>query len=86
METLKNRILLIYSSDNECFREIYEFLKNNSFDVLSTTNADQGIKMVKESYADLIICQYKLKKVDGFQAYNIVRRNIQGHSIFSIYV
>jgi DNA-binding NarL/FixJ family response regulator len=76
METLKNRILLIYSSDNECFREIYEFLKNNSFDVLSTTNADQGIKMVKESYADLIICQYKLKKVDGFQAYNIVRRNL----------
>ncbi|TLG71767.1 response regulator transcription factor [Culicoidibacter larvae] len=66
---------ILHVEDNEQYREfIAGVLKHEGYEVISSDNAMDGIKLFELGNYDLVITDLKMKNVDGLQFFSFLRR------------
>lgn len=73
--------MLIIDDNLELLENTAEVLQVNGYRVISAYNGEQGIKMAKEGYPDLILCDIMMRVVDGYDVLSAVRRDRKASKI-----
>src|SRR5690606_34544578 len=66
------KILIIDDELSVC-NMLTKFLTKNGYEAESTISGKQGIQLLKEHHFDLILCDYRLKDVDGLEFFKEIR-------------
>ncbi len=61
----KGRTILIVDDELDTLSLLKEFLEENKFNIISTDNPDEVIKIVKSTDIDLVIADLKMPRMDG---------------------
>ncbi len=69
-------IKVLTIDDEDVFREnISAFLEDNDYRVIESNNGEDGLAMFKKESPDIVLCDLKMPRMDGFQVLeSIVRR------------
>ena len=70
----RHRILVI--EDESRFRDIIkERLEKEGYEVSTASDGEEGIAMIKSAAPDLVICDMKMPKMDGFDVLKALRKD-----------
>ena len=61
-----------------------DILKRDNYDILTATNAEDGIKLAKEALPDLILMDVQLPGTDGLTATRILKKHMSTQHIIII--
>ncbi len=68
----KDKILLVEDDSTLSFI-VQDALTREGFDVVCASNGDLGLKLFKESEADIIVADVMMPKMDGFEMVRLIR-------------
>jgi CheY-like chemotaxis protein len=68
------RVLVI--EDDELLREsILDILKTRGFNAIGTEDGHKGLCLAKEFVPDLILCDIRMPKLDGYEVLRVLRQD-----------
>src|SRR5690606_11598190 len=67
------KILIIDDELSVC-NMLTKFLTKNGYEAESTISGKQGIQLLKEQHYDLILCDYRLKDIDGLEFFKEIKK------------
>lgn len=67
------KILIIDDEMSVC-NMLTKFLTKNGYDAESTISGKQGIQLLKDHHYDLILCDYRLKDIDGLEFFKEIKK------------
>lgn len=65
--------ILIRDDDSTITDLMSALLKTHAFDVITTKNGKEGIKMARENRPDVILLEWMMPEIDGWQAAKTLR-------------
>ena len=70
-----NAKLLIIDDEKDLVETIKSSLVPRGYDVVSAFDGEEGLRKAEESEPDLIICDVKMPKLDGWEVLKRIRQN-----------
>ena len=69
------KIILILEDEIEFRETLSSLLRDQGYEVVEVTTAEEGLKKIDEKIPDLIIADIKLPGIDGFDFFYELRKN-----------
>ena len=70
---MPEKVLIV--DDEKDFLEIMaERMRNHGLDVLTTTSAEEALKMVEKESYDIVIMDFMMPAIDGFTALKLLKK------------
>jgi two-component system alkaline phosphatase synthesis response regulator PhoP len=67
--------ILVIDDEKDAVNTIKDFLSSRDYDVITAFDGDEGLKKFDSENPDLVICDIKMPKKDGFQFLQELRAN-----------
>jgi len=67
--------ILVVDDEQDCIDCIRDILADTSYELLTATDGDQGLKVARDQNPQLIILDVHMPKKDGFTVFNELRQN-----------
>ena len=77
----KNKKILIVDDEEDILELVSYNLIQNGFSVQTTTNGEQGLKLVRDTHPDLIVLDLMLPGIDGLDICRLLKSDPQTKSI-----
>ncbi|MGL6338759.1 MAG: response regulator transcription factor [Waterburya sp.] len=68
--------ILVIENDRETREMLLEWLELEGFEVISAENGLQGVEQAHTNLPDVIICDVKIPKLDGYGVLKTLRQNL----------
>lgn len=68
---------ILSNEDKTCFRELITFsLQSEGYEICTTSNGKEGVKVAREQKPDLILCDVMMPALDGYGVIRSLRRDL----------
>ncbi len=71
----KNKLVLIVDDNQDILDELSEALNGNNFEIDTATDGFQAAKKIYENNPDLILLDFKMLGMDGFEVCNVLKND-----------
>lgn len=79
------KILLIEDTD-EIRENVTEFLELRNYDIIAAENGEEGFSLALQHCPDVIVCDIKMPKMDGFELLQVLRANDKTAAIPFVFI
>lgn len=86
VETHKNKSILLVDDEKDILEFLSYNLKKEGYKVYTSDNAIEGIQMVKDFSPSLIILDVMMPQMDGIEACQIIRKEIESYSPLIVFL